>query len=275
MTTDRAAPDETGMSRRRTAAQGRRRAGYTERRAEIVAAAADVFRARGYRGTSLADIAEAVGTDRASLYYYVSSKEELLDEVVTDVVKANLVVAEQIRDSDAGAPHKLRTLVTQLMCSYAEHYPFLYVYLQENLAHVAAPRQAWATEMRRVNRRYEAAIEAIVQQGIEEGSLRAVSSPRVMAYGLIGMVSWTGGSCRSARRWTPRPSGSPTPSCCSTAWWSDPRSAREHPAPRRGPCRRAARRRPALQHRGRAARAGAPRGRHPDPGSEGRDRRGP
>lgn len=191
MTAEPRTADDTGMGRRRASARGRHKPGYTERRAEIVTAAAEVFRVRGYRGTSLADIAEAVGTERASLYYYVGSKEELLDEVVTDVVKANLVVAEQIRDSDTGAQEKLRTLVTQLMCSYAEHYPFLYVYLQENLAHVAAPRQAWATEMRSVNRRYEAAVEAIVAQGIEEGSLRAVSSPRVMAYGLVGMVSWT------------------------------------------------------------------------------------
>lgn len=184
-------PDDSGIGRRRAAARDRKKGGYNIRRAEIVSAAAQVFKSRGYQRTTLADIAEAVGTERASLYYYVSSKEELLDEVVTDVVRANLVVAETIRDSPGPAPDKLRELVAQLMVSYAEHYPFLYVYLQENLAHVAEPRQEWAEGMRKVNRRWEDAVTAIVVQGIDEGTLQPITEPRVMAYGLIGMVSWT------------------------------------------------------------------------------------
>ena len=182
---------QSSIARRRAAARDRGGIAYEQRRAEIVNAAAGVFRTKGYRGTSLADIAEAAGGDRASLYYYVGSKEEILDEIVTDVVKASVTLAEQVRDGDGAAPEKLRRLVTTLMRTYAAHYPFLYVYLQENLAHVAERRQPWATEMRRVNRRYENAVIAIVQQGIDEGTLRAVAEPHVIAYGVMGMVSWT------------------------------------------------------------------------------------
>jgi len=183
--------DASGIGQRRATARDRKQDAYSLRRAEIVYAAAQVFKTRGYRGASLADIARAAGTNRASLYYYVSSKEELFDEVVTDVVRANLVVAESIRDSTGPAPEKLRELVTRLMCSYAEHYPFLYVYLQENLAHVTDARREWAEEMRRVNRRWEEAVTAIVAQGVEEGTLAPMAEPRIMAYGVIGMVSWT------------------------------------------------------------------------------------
>jgi hypothetical protein len=77
------------------------------------------------------------------------------------------------------------------MVSYAEHYPFLYVYLQENMAHVDPKRKAWASEMRRVNRQYEAAVTEMIKQGIDEGSIRDVGEPWVLAYGLMGMVSWT------------------------------------------------------------------------------------
>lgn len=186
--------DDSGVSaiaRRRANAKTTSKSNYHERRAEIVSAAAGLFKAKGYRGTTLADIAGAVGADRASLYYYIGGKEELLDEVVTDVVRANLARAEDIRDSDAAAPVKLRRLITELMVSYATHYPFLYVYLQENLAHVAKSREKWSRQMRAVNRKWEAAVEAIVVQGVDEGSLRAVTDARVMAYGVIGMVSWT------------------------------------------------------------------------------------
>ena len=181
----------SGIGQRRAAAQGQKNAGYEDRRAEILSAAAGLFRTGGYRGTSIGKIAEQVGADRASIYYYFSSKEEVFDVLVTDVVKGNLTIAEQIRNSPAPATHKLRELVVQLMCSYAEHYPFLYVYLQENMAHVDPKRKAWASEMRRVNRRYEGAVTDIITQGIEEGSIRAVGEPWVLAYGLMGMVSWT------------------------------------------------------------------------------------
>jgi AcrR family transcriptional regulator len=187
--------DETGpdsaIARRRASARDAASDSYSRRRTEIITAAAELFHRRGYQATSLADVAERVGTDRASLYYYVGSKEELLDAVVSDVVRANLAAAEAIRDSTDPAPAKLRRLVVDIMEEYARHYPFLYVYVQENLAHVTGKRQAWAQEMRAINRRYEDTLTAIIAQGIAEQTLRAVGEPRVLAYGLLGMVSWS------------------------------------------------------------------------------------
>jgi AcrR family transcriptional regulator len=182
---------QSGIGQRRVAAQGQKNAGYEDRRGEILRAAAALFRTGGYRGTSIGKIAAAVGTDRATLYYYFSSKEELFDVLVTDVVKANLAIAEEIRDSPLPATDKLRNLIVGLMVSYAEHYPFLYVYLQENMAHVDPQRKAWASDMRRVNRQYEAAVTDMIQQGIDEGTIKHVGEPWVLAYGLMGMVSWT------------------------------------------------------------------------------------
>lgn len=181
----------SSIGRRRVAARDRSGAAYKKRREEIIQAAALVFRSKGYRASTLADVAEAVGGDRASLYFYISSKEEIFDEIVTEVVKKNLATAEEIRDSSEPATAKLRRLIAQVMNAYAEAYPFLYVYLQENLAHVSEKRQPWATELRNVNRRYEAAVDDIIQQGIDEGSIRALSDPKILAYGLLGMVNWS------------------------------------------------------------------------------------
>ena len=181
----------SGIGKRRQAAKGEDRAAYRARRREIVEAAAQVFKQRGFRGTNLGDVAKVLGTDRASLYYYVGSKAELFDEAVTGAVKANSALAEEIRDSDAPAPAKLRTLVESLMASYAENYPFLYIYIQENLSHVEPKRTAWATQMRLLNKRYEDAAVAIIQQGYDAGTLREKAPAWVVAYGVIGMVAWT------------------------------------------------------------------------------------
>jgi len=181
----------SGMGRRRAAAKDDGTAAYAERRAEIKAAAADLFKKEGFRGTSIGRIAQALGIDRATLYYYVGSKEELFDEVVTEAVRANVATAEAIRDGDGPVPEKLRTLVVALMESYAAHYPFLYVFIQENLSHVAPKRTAWSEEMRQLNKRYEDVVVEIITAGQADGTLRSVTEPWLLAYGLIGMVGWT------------------------------------------------------------------------------------
>jgi AcrR family transcriptional regulator len=174
----------SGIGRRRAAALAEGGAAYTERRAEIVAAAAQVFREKGFTATSLADIAESLGTDRATLYYYIGSKDELFHEIVRDA-------AEAIRDSTDSATAKLTRLITSLMSSYATHYPYLFVYIQEDLSKVSGGRSSWSREMRAINKRYDDAVIAIVKSGIEDGTLRTSTSARVIANGIIGMVNWT------------------------------------------------------------------------------------
>ncbi len=181
----------SGIGRRRAAAQGEGRTAYTERRQEIITAAAGLFKTRGFRGTSIGQIAKALGTDRATLYYYIGSKEELFDEVVSDEVRANVARAQAIRDGEGTAPDKLYRLVTELMDSYAASYPFLYVFIQENLSHVSERRSEWSQEMRKLNKTYEDCVVAIIETGVAEGTIRPVAEPWVLAYGLIGMVGWT------------------------------------------------------------------------------------
>jgi AcrR family transcriptional regulator len=180
----------SGIGRRRAAAQAEGGAAYKDRRAEIITAAASIFREKGYRATSLADIADAVGTDRASLYYYVDSKDEMFHEVVREAVDANAARAEAIRDEVKPAPAKIADLVSSLLTSYASH-PYLFVYIQEDLSKVGDGKSSWSRQMRAINRRYDEAVVSIVRSGIEDGSLRDAGSPRLIANGIIGMLNWT------------------------------------------------------------------------------------
>ena len=69
-----------------TAARQERR--WESRRELIVRAAVDVFAELGLEGATLEAVGERVGLTKASLYYYVKSKEELLGHVVGHVVRA-------------------------------------------------------------------------------------------------------------------------------------------------------------------------------------------
>src|SRR6201995_4723103 len=58
------------------------------RRAELTRIAARLFAERGYQGTSLADLADALGVQKPSLYHHIDAKEDLLWEVAWDGAEA-------------------------------------------------------------------------------------------------------------------------------------------------------------------------------------------
>lgn len=55
-----------------------------ERKKEIIAAASRLIGEKGYYGTSLKDIADAIGMSQPGLLHYIGNKERLLSLLVTD-----------------------------------------------------------------------------------------------------------------------------------------------------------------------------------------------
>jgi TetR/AcrR family transcriptional regulator, cholesterol catabolism regulator len=186
----KAAPT-SDIGRRRGKALTKGSENYQEKRREIARAAAHVFNERGFSATSLSAVAEALDMDRATLYYYISNKQELFDEVVREASERNIAAAEAARAAHGEPLDRLRLVITELMSSYAANYPLLYVYLRENLSAVDPGRSEWSKYMRGLSHRFEDAVIAIVQEGIDNGSIRPLASARVLAFGVLGMVGWT------------------------------------------------------------------------------------
>ena len=136
-------------------------------------------------------MADALGMDRATLYYYISNKQDLFDEVVREASEQNIAAAEAARVADGEPLDRLRVVIMELMHSYASNYPLLYVYLRENLSSVDPDRTEWSRYMRGLSHRFEDAVIAIVQEGIDNGSIRPLASARVLAFGVLGMLGWT------------------------------------------------------------------------------------
>ncbi|HEY8393966.1 MAG TPA: helix-turn-helix domain-containing protein, partial [Thermaerobacter sp.] len=57
------------------------------REQEIVEAARKLFREKGYYATTMQDIADAVGLQKASLYHYIKSKEALLLRIAGETMR--------------------------------------------------------------------------------------------------------------------------------------------------------------------------------------------
>ncbi|MEU0072670.1 TetR/AcrR family transcriptional regulator [Streptomyces sp. NPDC006332] len=74
-----------------------------EPRAELLAAAAELFTTLGYGATSTRAVAERAGMRQASMYHYVSGKEELLARLLESTVAPSLAYARELL-ADASVP---------------------------------------------------------------------------------------------------------------------------------------------------------------------------
>lgn len=181
----------SGIGKRRSAAKEDSSASYQARKQEIADAAVRVFNRLGFQRASISAVAAELDIDRASLYYYISSKEELFDEIVRKVVESNLDTAKAIEASSATPGEKIHGLIIALMKSYADSYPLIYIYIRENLSHVSNTRSDWSRYMRGLNTQMTDLIIAIIEQGYADGSFCKVGPSRVVAYGILGIVGWT------------------------------------------------------------------------------------
>src|SRR3977135_236116 len=121
---------------------------YEKKRRKIVVGAAAVFREKGYEAANVGDIAKKAGIDRASIYYYYKGKEELFREMVEGAYLANVLMAEEIAVSAQTPVDTLRLLVERLIESYKVHFPYLFIYVQEDMTRMLSDRTAWNQKMR-------------------------------------------------------------------------------------------------------------------------------
>jgi AcrR family transcriptional regulator len=181
----------SGIERRRIAAQsGSGSSAYHKRRQEIVQVAAGVFREKGFNEATLNDIAERLDTDRASLYYYVRNKEEILQEIVRGVLTENVAVAERVQAQDATGAEKLAALIQDMVLSFDRNYPHMYVFI-EDFPRISRQQSKWARDILGFTRRFESIVSDILTEGQADGSVRPELPVRISALAVFGMVNWT------------------------------------------------------------------------------------
>lgn len=192
--------DATGIGQRRASAKADAGPAYQARRAEIIKAAGEVFLAKGFGATSFKDIADSIGVDRASLYYYFSSKQDLFQTATGSAVQRNTEAAEQVAASDASPAAKLAQIIDLVLDSYTNaDYPYMFIFLQEDVARITAGSGAaskaaanrWAKDVGALSRRYEAAVASIFDEGLRAGVFHTDVPPSILTKALIGMANWT------------------------------------------------------------------------------------
>jgi len=152
----------------------------------IVAVAARLFKEKGYRATTLEDIAADVGMLKGSLYYYIRSKEELLYLVVRDPIRQAYNKLEEIVTSDAPVKVKIAQAIVNHMTLFHQHYPHIAVYLHD-YHHLMQQLQKNAIE---TPKHYQQLWTTLLEQGVATGEVRGDLDVKVAGYAILGMCNW-------------------------------------------------------------------------------------
>ena len=182
----------SNISRRRASALEEGSSDYLAKRDELVEIAGRQFKAHGFKATTLAEIGRKVGLDRATVYYYFGSKEELFRECVRVGVEANISECERIfADKARPASERLRAIIQQLMAAYDHYYPHMYVYIQEEMSRITGEQSVWAQRIASQTRTFERIVLSLVSELIERGEMRGDIPVTVAANAIFGMLNWT------------------------------------------------------------------------------------
>ena len=154
-------------------------------RAGILTAAADLFRQRGYRATTLDEIARRLGVSKPTLYGYFRSKEDLLAAIFHRAMSLFERDLAAIRASRGNPAAQLRRLVRFHVGAVIAERSFLAVFFSEEAN--LPPRLGRA--IRRRKARYDRSVRAIVEAGVRNGSVRT-ANPRLLVFALLGMANW-------------------------------------------------------------------------------------
>lgn len=153
---------------------------------EIYETAARLFAERGYAGTSLGDIADAVGLNRASLYYYVNRKDELLAKLIEAATGDAAAALREISSrTDLDVAEKLRAIARASALRQALHPYRLRMVIKSEADLPPELAEAHAKGRRAVLEE----LTAVLDEGMKSGVFRP-GSPKVAALGLIGIWNW-------------------------------------------------------------------------------------
>jgi len=154
--------------------------------ADIIQAAAQIFRQKGYNGTSMQDIADAVHLQKASLYHHITGKQEILVSILDHALDLMIADLEGVIASDASPAQQLRQAMSIYVTRLAEQADLAAVLLLE---HRSLDEAARASHIRRRDR-FESLWRSIVKHGIEAGEFRP-QDPRLVTFALLGVLNWT------------------------------------------------------------------------------------
>jgi AcrR family transcriptional regulator len=155
-----------------------RRLTAEQRRQQLFAVALGLFAQRGYRATTMDDIAESAGVTKPLLYQHFSSKRalylELVDSIARDLLEA---IARAVRDADGPRQQVELGFAAYFRLVVSHEAEFRLLYGRDH-----ADDDELGRALRTVEDAIAEAIDPLINAGLED------DHRRLLAYGIVGMA---------------------------------------------------------------------------------------
>jgi TetR/AcrR family transcriptional regulator, cholesterol catabolism regulator len=156
------------------------------RKVEVIEAAARVFNEKGYESTSIQDIAEAVGILKGSVYYYIDSKEDLLNEILKGVHDDALENMRKVERMDGDALQKIRAFVTSHVTFNAENLTKMGVFFHD-FRSLSTERRAEVIEARDI---FDTLLRSLIREGQVQKLICPDVDPKTASFAVMGSLNW-------------------------------------------------------------------------------------
>lgn len=162
---------------------------HSSRKDIIVSKAASLFRQKGYKATSMRELADAVGVEAASLYNHIHSKTEILHVICFNVANRFMSHMESIELENVSAIIKVEKLLRFHINEMLHQYEEVYVSDRE-WKHLTDP---YLSNFQNQRRTYRKRFAAIIEKGIVAGEIKSIDAPTavlIMLHAVSGIESW-------------------------------------------------------------------------------------
>src|SRR2546423_8155212 len=157
----------------------------SSRRSELTRQAARLFAEKGYHGTSIGDLARAMGVQKGSLYAHIDSKQDLLYETMREGADAFHGALDAIPEQ-LPAVEKIRLALRAHLAIVARQLDVATVFVQE-WRYLEGERRA---EILAERRRYEQRIRDLFREARELSELRADLDEWAAAMLFLSAANW-------------------------------------------------------------------------------------
>ncbi|WAH37363.1 TetR/AcrR family transcriptional regulator [Alicyclobacillus dauci] len=152
---------------------------------EIALAAVKLFEQKGYRATSVQDIADAVGLQKGSLYHYIASKEDLLMQIAHQAILQFNEQLEEILAKEDTARGKLEQMIRTHLIMSIDNLETTTVLWREAFSLGEGPQEV----IQGMTDKYLNLVADILRSGTETGEFN-VTHPRITALAILGACNW-------------------------------------------------------------------------------------
>ncbi len=152
---------------------------------EILAAAARLFAERGYRAVTIDDIGASLEYTKSVVYYYFTSKNEILWQIFQRIYDSYFEGISEIRARELPPAEAMAAIIRKHALNVMERRDWTAIYFREESELTEQQRK----EIAKKKRRYDSMIEEVYEAGMKAGVFRQMPV-HIAVSGLLGLCNW-------------------------------------------------------------------------------------